>query len=229
MIFCQLLATASLTASLVSHGHPGIDRETFGIRYRTPAIERFTAQVGLLTTSENGIIHPSEGAGIRHWAVGGEYLLRPWWRASLIYGNFDELRPHDSPLPFTYYRFGAVGSTFQLGATALTIEKVFSAMHQTHAAIHDIELQAHSVWWDVMASSVHGSPDQAPYHFLTAEATVRPLVRLPAPFCYLGVEGGTRALPSLTHDTESLVTFVSVGLFLSFASHSHSGDSTRAR
>ena len=79
------------------------------------------------------------GFGTR--AVAGEYLVASWWRTQLIYGNFDEARPHDSPLPFTYYRFGALGEVFQLGRTSPTVEKVFSAMHETHAAIHDVEMR----------------------------------------------------------------------------------------
>lgn len=209
----QVALSAALTRT-VSPGRPDlIDREVFGLRYRTPVLAGFTAQAGILATVENGILHPSEGAGVRHWAVAGEYAVTRAWRAQLIYGNFDELRPHDAALPFTYYRFFAVGSQLQLGATVFTLEKILSAMHETHAAIHDVEFQAHSVFWDVMASSVRSSRDQAPYHFVIAEATLRPFAVLAAPFRYLGIEGGTRALPSVTVDGESAVPFLAAGLF----------------
>ncbi len=211
----QVMASASLTRGMVSARPDLIDRETFGLRYRTPPLARFTLQAGVLQTTENGILHPSEGAGIRHWAIAGEYAVTAWWRTQLIYGNFDELRPHDDTLPFTYYRFGALGEVFQLGRTSLTLEKIFTAMHETHAAIHDVQVQAHSEFWDAMASSLHGSPDQAPYHFLVAEATVRPCARCAVPFRYLGIEGGTRALPSPTADREVSVSFVAIGLFFS--------------
>ena len=212
----QVMASASLTRGMVSARPDLIDRETFGLRYRTPPLARFTLQAGVLQTTENGILHPSEGAGIRHWAVGGEYLVTKWWRAQLIYGNFDELRPHDSALPFTYYRFGAIGNVFQLGQTSVTVEKLISAMHETHAGIHDIVVQAHGGWFDVMIGALHGSPDQPiAYHFVTAEATVRPCFKCAVPFRYLGIEGGTRALPSPTADREVSVSFVAIGLFFS--------------
>ena len=214
ILFAQLTATAALTASMLSTASAH-DREVFGVRYRTPVVAGLSLHAGVLSTNENGLLHPGDAAGIRHWAVAGEYAVTSWWRTQLIYGNFDEARPHDSPLPFTYYRFGALGEVFQLGRTSLTVEKVFSAMHETHAAIHDVEMQAHSEFWDAMASSVRSSRDQSPYHFVTVEATIRPCARCVAPFRYMGMEGGTRALPSPTTDRETLVTFISAGLFLS--------------
>lgn len=214
----QLTGTASLTGTLTSStGPPSRDREAFGVRYRTPPLGKFTVQIGALMTAENGLIEPTAGAGVRHWAIGAEYAVLPWWRAQFLYGNFDELRAMPTTLPqLTYYRFFAIGNQFRLGQTILTIEKLTSAPHQTHAGIHDIVVTAHGRWFDAMVTSLHQSSNQMPYHFLTVEATLRPFVGAPVPFRYLGVEGGTRALPSMTADREVLIPFVALGLFLHF-------------
>lgn len=216
MIFPQLLATASLVGMLHS-GVPSRDRETFGLRYRTPTLAGFSAQIGTMMSAENGIVDPTTGAGIRHWAVAAEYRVVSAWRVQMIYGNFDELRAEPTPLPqLTYYRFFAVGNQFTLGQTVLTVEKLLQAPLQTHAGIHDLVVRVNRAWYDLMVTSIHGSYNQPAYHFVTAEATLRPFVRFPPPFRWMGVEGGTRALPSPTADRESVVTFVGAGLFFRF-------------
>jgi hypothetical protein len=215
-ILAQLTASVALAGTVASSA-PGLrDREVFGVRYRTPAVAGFTAQVGVVSVNENGIVFPSNG-GVRHWAVGAEYAVRPWWRTALIYGTFDEFRatPTTAP-PSTYYRLFAVGNTFTIGHTAVTVEKLLQAPLQEHAAIHDVVVQAHGAWWDVLASSLHGSYDQPAYHFVVAEVTVRPFARLPGPLKFVGLEGGTRALPAPNADREMLVHFVAAGLFFAW-------------
>lgn len=217
-LIAQLAVTAALTGSLAS-STPGLrDREAFGVRYRTPALAGFTAQVGALMTAENGLIDPKTGAGVRHWAIAAEYAVTKAWRTQFIYGNFDELRGEPTALPqLEYYRFFAIGNQFQLGAASLTIEKLTAAPHQTHAGLHDVVVTLHGPWYDAMATSIRPSSNQAPYHFVTTEATIRPFIRLPVPFRYVGIEGGTRALPSLVADREALVTFLGAGVFLHLA------------
>ncbi len=215
VLHAQVSVSAALTGNLASSDPTLRDREVIGIRYRTPSLAGFTAQAGTLLSAENGIVRPSDGAGIRHWAVGAEYLVTKHLRAQLEYGNFDEVRPSGTTLPpFTYYRFWAVGTELTLGQTVVVLEKTLSAPHQTHAGIHDYVIQAHGEWFDLMASTLHQSSDQAPYHFAVLEATLRPFARLPQPFRYFGIEGGTRALPSVTTDAERPVTFVAMGFFL---------------
>jgi len=86
---------------------------------------------------------------------------------------------------------------------------------QTHAAIHDLVVQAHTPTSDAMLTSVHASYNQPAYHFVTTEVTWRPCaVRCGTPWRYLGIEAGTRGLLSRTVDTETLTHFVALGLFV---------------
>lgn len=225
LLALQLSVTAALTGPVATSDASYHDREVFGVRYRTPPVAHVTLQAGLLNITENGILRPASGQGVRHWAVGLEWNgLVPWWRASVIYGNFDERRPSDRPLgdlvPLTYYRLVALGNEFTFGAPAhpyvLTIETLLSTPVQTHAALHDLVVRAHAPSIDAMVQHVHQSDDQAPYAFWTAEATWRPAAAAPPPWRYLGLQGGVREVPSYTADRAVPITFLGAGLFLSW-------------
>lgn len=209
----QLSASVSLTGQIASQ--PNVrDREAFGVRYRTQAVGPFTVQAGVLSVSENGIANKTR-AGVQHFALGAEAALASWWRTSLIYGNFDEVRGTDADATLrrtSYYRLWAVGNELHGRAGAITVERLIGAPVFDHAGLHWWTIRGRSAWLDMMAAEVSNSSDQAPYRFWVYEGTLHPFMRLGSLFKYTILTGGTRSLLDPHADRNVPIWFAALGL-----------------
>jgi hypothetical protein len=226
-LLLQLTAAGSIAATVASSDGFYRDRETFGVRWRSPGVEMgyeapLTLQVGVMAANENGLFPSKSGAGVRHWALALEQQFVPGLRASVIYGRFIEQRSDERPHPglpqITYYQLLAFGVEVRdsAGHAVLTLEKLLAHPKAVHVGLHTFIARLRSPPADVMLQLIEGSEDQGTgYQFLTAEATVRPLWRLGAPWRYLGLQGGTRPVPSYSSDRSVALRFLSAGVFWS--------------
>jgi hypothetical protein len=223
----QLAVAGSVTLSVASGDDFYRDRETFGVRYRTPALAGLTLQAGALAANENGLFPSKSGGAVRHWAAGLEGRVitvgRTILRASLIHGRLVEQRSEERSrltsdrsalLPGTiYYTIWAVGAEVAWPRGSLTFERLVAVPVAVHVGLHRAILRIQTAPATVMVQLIESSADQPPYQFWTAEATVRPLWRQGAPWKWLGVQGGTRPVPSYTADRHVALTFLGVGVF----------------
>ena len=219
----QLTAAGSVSASVTNSDDFYRDRETFGVRYRTPQLVEMgyqaplKLQIGLLTTNENGLFPSKSGAGIRHWAVGLEQSFNPKIKASIIYGRFIEQRSvereHINLPAITYYQLVAVGTEITTSDVTVTFEKLLAHPKTVHIGLHTFIARLRTHPADIMIQHIKNSPDQLEYQFWSASTIVRPLYKFEAPWKWVGVEGGWRPIPSYTEDRSVNLRFLNVGMY----------------
>ena len=220
---CGLAAQMSVSASVTgavasSEGWRVRDREVYGVRYRTPSLGRLTAQVGVVATAENGIVFPSDGEGMRHWAAAAEYRVARGVRVSGIFGNIVEIR--DASLtrpgvpPIAYYQLTAAGVEWSGPRGLARVERLLSTPAIKTTALHKWVVQVRSPYVDVLGQWIASGPGQAVYRFPVAAVTVRPWARRSVPWKYVGGEWGSRTLLSYTENRHILLRYAAVGVYV---------------
>jgi hypothetical protein len=202
----QVTLSASVVGNVWSSRTGLVDRESFGLRYRTPAVGPFTVQVGVLATRDNGIHHPTDAMGLTHTAVAVETALSASLRVFAAYAKFDEIRNIEAaPVsPSGYYRSAFAGAEWHTAQQVVRVERRVWNWKVKRIAVHEWVVRSHGTWWDGMVSQMV-NPDGA--SFPTVEATVH--------YGMLGLTGGTRAMLATDADRSLPVRFLAMGLFLS--------------
>lgn len=228
MILLQLAFTASVLVNgpMQDQDHFYRDREAFGVRLLSPQLIEMgyqaplRIQAGIMAANENGLFPSKSGGGVRHWAIGLDQQLNPEIRVGLIYGRFvaqrsDERPRADSVAEIDYYQLVALGATVtdSTGRYQLTLEKLLATPKAVHAGLHQFIARFRSPQVDIMLQLIeHSDP---PHHqFLTYEAVVRPLWQERAPFKWLGLAMGRRAVPSYDRPGDVPLGYWGVGIFM---------------